>query len=88
MKKTAVEWLVEQLTYDNGNGVRLPSFNEFADVTYICNKAKEMEKEQLEMAYYNVSWKVIKINKTEREVTKEYVSFDKYYNETYKNTDK
>ena len=50
-KQTAVEWLIEQLSFDNGLGLRLPSHNEMADLTKYFDQAKAMEKEQIEEAY-------------------------------------
>jgi hypothetical protein len=46
MKQTAVEWLIEQITYDNGFGQRRNSFTEDFDLSAYFEKAKEMEKEQ------------------------------------------
>jgi hypothetical protein len=44
-QQTAVEWLREEITYDNGTGQRLGSFIETVDLTEYFNKAKEMENE-------------------------------------------
>ena len=41
--QTAVEWLIEKTTYDNGYGVRFPSWNEWTDLTNFCEQAKQME---------------------------------------------
>jgi hypothetical protein len=41
--QSAVEWLEEQLSYDNGLGVRHPSHNEMAHLNDYFNQAKEME---------------------------------------------
>lgn len=45
-KLTAVEWLMKELSYDNGFGVRHPTHNEFAHLNEYFDKAKEMEKQQ------------------------------------------
>ena len=47
MKQTAVEWLMDQITSDNGLGQRRNSFTGSADLSSYFNKAKEMEKEQM-----------------------------------------
>ena len=44
-KQTAVEWLMEQITYDN-DSKRLPSFIESYDLSKFFEEAKQMEKEQ------------------------------------------
>jgi dissimilatory sulfite reductase (desulfoviridin) alpha/beta subunit len=44
-KQTAVEWLMEQITYDN-DGKRLPSFIETYDLSKFLEEAKQIEKEQ------------------------------------------
>jgi hypothetical protein len=46
-KLTAVEWLMEQITYDNGYGQRWISFNEATDLNIYFEDAKAMEKEQI-----------------------------------------
>lgn len=50
-KQTAVQWLREQLTYNNGLGVLHPSHSEFADLSQIFEQAIAMEREQIEEAY-------------------------------------
>ena len=50
-KQTAVEWLVEHITYDNGYGQRWISFKEDTDLNIYFQKALEMEKEQIIEAY-------------------------------------
>jgi len=49
--QTAVEWLLEQITYDNGFGQRLASFKETVDLNEYFQQAKAMEKEQIIEAY-------------------------------------
>ena len=46
-KQTAVEWLLEEITYDDGFGQRWSSFKETVDLNPYFEKAKEMEKEQM-----------------------------------------
>ena len=48
MKKTAVEWLVEQMKLD-----------ELFNADYFIDQAKEMEKEKLEQFYNHGQWAVI-----------------------------
>jgi hypothetical protein len=49
--QSAVQWLVEQLTYENGFAARLTSFNGDSNVSEIVEQAKQMEKEQIIEAY-------------------------------------
>jgi len=74
MKKTAVEWLIQEL-FNNG-------YFHYGIPTQITDKAKEMEKEQIIEAYekgytedipYPVSGGYYRMNA------------EQYYNETYKN---
>ena len=57
-KQTAVEWLIE-----------VYSFNEFIS-DYNFDKAKQMEKEQIEEAFNNSSW---------------FIDGKEYYDKTYGN---
>jgi glycerol-3-phosphate O-acyltransferase len=52
-KQTAVEWLLKQITYDNGFGQRLASFKETVDLNEYFQQAKAMEKEHIIEAYRN-----------------------------------
>ena len=65
--KTAVEWLFDKLK--NNHGIDLKLYNEF-------NKAKEMEKEQIQDAYEN--------GVKETNSRCEYQDGKQYYNETFK----
>lgn len=51
MKKTAVEWLEDKLTYANGYGKRYNRYHETRDLSEYFDEAKKMEKEQLIEAY-------------------------------------
>jgi len=62
MKQTAVEWLLDTLGYNE---------NMEGGVKEIIEKAKEMEKEQIEEAFYDGYYK------------EELYDSRKYYNETY-----
>jgi hypothetical protein len=68
MKQTAVEWLIEQIYYTDVKITR-----------GLIKKAKEMEKQQIEMAFrkgfITEQWDKNYENKSEQ-----------YYNETFKNT--
>jgi hypothetical protein len=78
MEKTAVEWLEEQLSYDNGFGVKYPSHNEMAHLNEYFEKAKEMEKQQIIDAFdsglYDGGENVSNYN----------LAAEEYYNETFK----
>jgi hypothetical protein len=50
-QQTAVEWLKEEITYDNGTAQRWGSFKETIDLTAYFNEAKEMEIMGKEMSY-------------------------------------
>ena len=52
-KQTAVEWLMEQITYDNGYGQKWISFYEDTDLNIYFQQAKAMEKEQIVKAFYD-----------------------------------
>lgn len=43
----AVEWLMEQITYDNGFGQRRNSYIDSFDLSEFFKQAKEMEKQQI-----------------------------------------
>ena len=44
---TAIEWLMEEITYACGGGARHNSFIDTVDLSEYFNKAKEMEKQQI-----------------------------------------
>ena len=73
-KQTAVEWLMEQITYDNGYGQRWISFKEATDLNIYFEDAKAMEEEQIKDAvnYGCSDWGSFK-------------DAEQYYNETYGN---
>jgi hypothetical protein len=48
--KTAIQWLMEQLTY-KANGKDICWFKEAIDVSHLYEQAKEMEKKQIMDAY-------------------------------------
>jgi hypothetical protein len=43
---TAVQWLMDKLSYDNGLGLRYPSHSEMADLSEYFKQAKEMENQE------------------------------------------
>ena len=63
MEKSAVEWLVNELDLDMD-----------LDSKWIIEKAKEMERQQIEDAFYQ----------TELDEFGDEVEFEQYYNETFK----
>jgi hypothetical protein len=75
-KQTAVEWLMEHITYDNGYGQRWVSFKEATDLNIYFQKALSMEKEQIIDAYE------IGFDEGLQIITK-YDTAQDYYNETY-----
>ena len=72
MKQTAVEWLMERITYDNGFGQRRNSYSDRVDLSAYFEQAKEMEKEQIEDAF------IVRYSGTAEE----------YYNETFNTKEK
>ena len=44
---TAIEWLMEEITYDYSGGARHNSFIDTVDLSEYFDKAKEMEKQQI-----------------------------------------
>jgi len=68
---SSLEWLMEQITYDNGYGQRRISFTETEDLTSYFEQAKEMEKEQIIVAWIA----------TDNELQR--IAAEQYYNETY-----
>ena len=75
-KQTAVEWLMEHITYDNGYGQRWVSFKEATDLNIYFQKAKAMEKEQIIEAY--------KIGYDEGlQIITKYENVEDYYTSTY-----
>jgi hypothetical protein len=70
-KQTAVEWLMEQITYDNGYGQRWISFTEDTELNVYFEDAKAMETEQICDAY------------TEGKLDGYNYNSEEYYKETY-----
>ena len=50
-KQTAVEWLIDHITYSSDYGQRFISFKEATDLNIYFQKALAMEKEQIGNAY-------------------------------------
>jgi len=73
--KTAVEWLQEALmTSENA-----PNYNQWA-----FNKAKEMEKEQIQSSYHNGARYAL-ISQSDLALSKgKFPTPEQYYNETFK----
>jgi hypothetical protein len=80
-KNTAVDWLVNELTYKSKNGELWISFDSCADISEYANRAKEMEKEQLLQAYTFGTFNGIE-NMIGFESKNE--SSEEYYNKTFK----
>ena len=78
-KQTAVEWLMEQITYDNGYGQRWVSFKEATDLNIYFQKALAMEKQQIIDAFATA---VLKVNSDYIGMHEE-TSASIYYTSTY-----
>ena len=76
MKQTAVEWLVEQISYTTTSS-EIISYHK--DISKLVEQAKEMEKEQIIEAMNRMG---------NTDFYCEYEDPEQYYNETYKKTDK
>jgi hypothetical protein len=74
---TAVEWLMEQITYDNGFGERRNSYTDSFDLKEFFEKAKEMEKQQIIDAWTDAKY----CNTIGNEIN--YEDGEQYYNETF-----
>ena len=72
-KQTAVEWLMEQITYDNGYGQRWISFKETTDLNIYFEDAKAMEEEHITDAYIMGSY----------DMAEKQFKPEQYYNEIY-----
>ena len=80
MKKTAVEWLVEKLSYSTSDGTII---SHHFIINKLVEQAKEMEKQQIVEAHGN------KLKKSKDEGNYEYwFSGEDYFNKTYKNEPK
>ena len=73
MKHTAVDWLIEKISYSTSEGTII---SHHFIINKLVEQAKEMEKQQMRDAScpYVGGW--------------EEGEFEYWYNETYKNTDK
>jgi hypothetical protein len=75
MKQTAVEWLVEKLSYSTSDGTII---SHHKIITNLVEQAKEMEKEQMKNACIQHSYE----NKSFQKLLEK--QFEQYYNETFK----
>ena len=73
MKQTAVEWLVNKLSYETSDGTII---SHHKIITELVEQAKEMEKEQLCYFY---------IKGVEGEMNNPYITNIEFYNKTFKN---
>lgn len=74
-KKTAVGWLMEQITYKTDDGERRNTFTDTVDLSEYFNQAMEKDKEQKIDAF-----------DTGRRKGDWIFDGEKYYEETYKNS--
>jgi hypothetical protein len=72
MKQTAVEWLIEQIENQRETGN-----TDLRTTLHFCDKAKEMEKEQMKDATLDN----VTTNKGLRKIFEK--QFEQYYKETY-----
>jgi hypothetical protein len=75
MKKTAIDWLIEQIKNDQFNKVKTN-----LEWSEIFKQAKELEKEQIMNAYGVKTFRTIKMGLD----VYEQINGEQYYNETYK----
>ena len=47
-QSSSIEWLMEQITYDNGFGKRRNSYSDSVDLSAYFEKAKAMHKEEID----------------------------------------
>lgn len=80
-KQSSVEWLVEQLTYENEFGARFNSFRDGVDLSEIIQQAKEKNREEIEEAYEQ-GCEMGEMFNNENRCFK--TDAQQYYNETYK----
>ena len=72
-KQSSVDWLLQELTYDNGFGQRCISFIETVDLTPYFEQAKAKHKDEIETAYWEGGQDVPMTSKR----------CEEYYNEIY-----
>jgi hypothetical protein len=80
--KTAVQWLMEQISYENGYGERYNTFTNQKDLTEFFKQALAMEREnscKFATRYEDYCWRLSQNNRYDTPMTAE-----QYYNETYK----
>ena len=78
MKQSSIEWLMEQITYDNGFGKRSNSYSDSVDLSAYFEKAKAMHKDEIENAYWDGGQWVPTVGS----------QCEEYYNETFNTKDK
>jgi len=85
-KQTAVEWLAEQITYDNGFGQRRNSFTDSFDLSAYFEQAKKMDKQQ-KIEAYNQGYRDGENDASNIHLSigdiEEYSNAEQYYKETY-----
>lgn len=79
-KQSSVEWLMEQITYDNGYAQRRISFTETEDLTSYFEQAKAMHKEQIIKSMGIAFNDMLEIQEGKKSP---YKDWEQYYNETY-----
>ena len=77
MEKTAVKWLIEQISYKTTNG-EIISYHK--DISKLVEQDKEMEKEQHQETFKQSRQAKI----FEKDIPPVWKSFDEYHNKTFK----
>ena len=80
-KQSSVEWLLNQITYDNGYGQRRASFIDTEDLTSYFEQAKAMHKDE-----HSNTWddSVDNYKKRGENDMRHWVDFDEYYKDKFK----
>ena len=77
MKQTAVEWLIDTLSYKDKSGKICINIHPDCDITYEVKRAKQMEKEQIIDARIDGDENYTLVGNKRKEYA------EQYYNETY-----
>jgi hypothetical protein len=79
-KQTAVEWLMEQISYENGYGERYNTFTNQKDLTEFFQQALAMEKEQIAKS---VQWCLSGVMDEESALNEGHKFYNEAFNRAY-----
>jgi hypothetical protein len=79
-KQSSVEWLLDQITYNNGYGQR---FIDTEDLTSYFEQAKAMHKEEVDQSYRD-GFEFALINECAKQSTSDASKYAEGYSEGYK----